>query len=132
VCSRVKLILRSGGECKRLSPMTPKCTFILKLHLCKSLKCLEPSLRKKKSSKLGLQNTIGKILKCRCLKCSRIIHLNLKCMSYDRKKGSSQFDSLSQTPLKQRSNHLQLGGKIHQWKVDFEGYKIFFSCSKKT
>jgi hypothetical protein len=53
-------------------------------------------LKKKTSTKLGPQDTIGKVLKCKCLKYLCTIHLDLKCMSYDQKKGREsnfQFDS---------------------------------------
>ncbi len=55
----------------------------------------------KKNTKLGPQDTIRNVLKCRCLKCPRIVHLDLICMSYDQKKGqesNGEFDSQAQTP----------------------------------
>ncbi len=58
-----------------------------------SPKCLEPWFKKKKNTKLDLQDTLGKVLKCECL---HIVHLNLICMSYDQKKGREsnwEFDS---------------------------------------
>jgi hypothetical protein len=57
------------------------------LHLCGSLKCLEPWLKRQTSTKLGPQNTIKKFLECGCLKCPLIVHLDMICMSYDQKKG---------------------------------------------
>jgi len=52
-----------------------------------SCKCSEPWLEVKKNTKWGRHDTIRNILKCRCLKCPRIVHLDLICMSYDQKKG---------------------------------------------
>jgi hypothetical protein len=118
-------------ECKRLSVMTFKCTFILEVIFMQKSQMFRALVFFKKSSKLGLQNTIGKILKYRCLNCPRIIHLDLKCMSYDRKKGQSQFDSWSQIAFEQGSNHVQLGCAIHHWKDDFECYKILFCLFQK-
>jgi hypothetical protein len=57
------------------------------MHLCESCECLKPWLKRQKNTKLPPQDTIGKVLKRRCLKCYRIIHLVLICMSYDQKKG---------------------------------------------
>jgi hypothetical protein len=57
------------------------------LNSCESPKCLEPWLEKKISTKLGPYDIIEKVLKFRCLKCLHIVHLNLICMSYDKKKG---------------------------------------------
>jgi hypothetical protein len=50
-------------------------------------------------------------------------------MSYDRKKGRSQFDSQSQVPLKARVKSSPIA--IHHWKDDFEGYKIIFFMFQK-
>jgi len=66
------------------------------LHLCESCECLEPWLERKTNTKLGPHETIRKVLKCRCLRCHHIIHLDLICKGYDQKKGwesNSQFDS---------------------------------------
>jgi hypothetical protein len=46
-----------------------------------------PGWKGKKNIKLGPHDTIKKVLKCRCLKCPHIVHLDLICMSYDQKKG---------------------------------------------
>jgi hypothetical protein len=73
------------------------------LHWCESPECLKPCLERKTSTNLGPYNVIGKVLKCKCLKCLRIIHLNFICMSYDQKKGQKsnywKLDSWSQIPL---------------------------------
>jgi len=58
---------------------------------------------KEKNTKSGPQDTIRKFLKRKCLKCPRIVHLDLICMSYDQKKGwelNWEFDSRPQIPWK--------------------------------
>jgi hypothetical protein len=97
------------------------------LYLCGSYECLEPWLEMQTSTKLSPQDTIRKVLKRRCLKCPCIVHLDLICMSYDKKKGQKsnwKFDSSPQTPWKQGSTELWLSCAIHHWKDIFEGYKI--------
>jgi hypothetical protein len=39
-------------------------------------------VEKEKNTKLGPQDTIRKFLKRKCLKCPRIVHLDLICMSW--------------------------------------------------
>jgi hypothetical protein len=77
---------------------------------------------------------IGKVLKCICLRCPIIIHLDLICMNYDQKKGRKsnwEFDSRPQIPLKQRSNDLQIRHAIHSWKYFFKGYNMVPSHAPK-
>ncbi len=77
------------------------------LHLCENCECLEPWLKRKTSVKIGSQDTIKKVLKCWCLKCLHIVHLDLICMSYDQKKGRElnwKFDSQPQILGMQKSN----------------------------
>jgi hypothetical protein len=64
----------------------PNALPLSKLHSCGNHECLEPWLEKKKNTKLGPYDTIGKVLKCKYLKCSRIVHLDLICMSYVKRK----------------------------------------------
>jgi hypothetical protein len=55
----------------------------------------------KKNTKLSPHDTIRKVLKCRCLKCLCIVHLDLNFMNYDQKKGQKsnwKFDSRPQIP----------------------------------
>jgi hypothetical protein len=109
MCSWVKHTLTSGGGTVRA--WTQWFPF-WELKWCKSPKYLEPLLKKQTSTKLGLQNTIGKVSKCTCLKCPCFDHLDLKCMNYDQKEGQEsnwEFDSWPQIPLKQESNDLQWG-----------------------
>jgi hypothetical protein len=63
------------------------------LHLCKNPKCLKPWLKRQTITKLNPLYTIGKVLKCRGLKCHFIVHLDLKCMNYDQKNNREEFDS---------------------------------------
>jgi hypothetical protein len=97
------------------------------LHSCGSCECLEPWLERQKRTKMGIHYTNRNFLKCRCLKCHRIVHLNLICTSYDQKKGRKstwEFDSRPQIPWKKASNEVQSGRVIHLWKDIFERYKI--------
>jgi hypothetical protein len=76
---------------------------------------------------LDAHDTIGKFLTYKCLKWLHIVHLNLKCMNYNKKKGHEsnwEFDSQPQFPLEQGSSDLWLGHAIHHWKDHFEGYEI--------
>jgi hypothetical protein len=63
------------------------------------------SWREQKNTNLGPQSTIGNDLNYKYLKCPHIVHLNLKCMSYDQKKNRKsnwEFDSWPQILLKAR------------------------------
>jgi hypothetical protein len=82
---------------KRWSLMTPKCTPTLEIELVQDPGMFRALVRREKNVKLGLQDTIGKFLKFRWLKCPHIVHLNLISMSYDQKKCQ---ESNSQIPLK--------------------------------
>jgi hypothetical protein len=75
----------------------------------------------------GVLYTIGKVLKCRCRKCSRMSHSDICNTSYCRKKGREsnwQFDSW---PLKVR-NRPDPGvcrwSATHRWKALEESYKF--------
>jgi hypothetical protein len=49
----------------------------------------------KTSTNFGLQDTIENVLKCSYLKCPHVVHLNLKHIAYDQKKGQEsnwEFD----------------------------------------
>jgi len=68
-----------------------------------------------------------KVSKCRCLKCSHIVHLDLKCMNYDKKKRLGVKLRIwfpSTNCLRARSNDFRLRRVIHRWKDFFKGYKI--------
>jgi hypothetical protein len=88
VCSRMKHIFTNRGECKRLSPMTAKCTPALGVTFV-------------------WEAWIFKYLVERAHKHH---DLSLKCMNYDQKKGHEsnwEFDSQPQIPLHSTCiNHL--------------------------
>jgi hypothetical protein len=78
-----------------------------------------------KTSPWGVLHFIGKILKCRCLKCPRMSHLDICSISYGKKKGWEskwQFDS---RPLKVE-NRPDPGvcrwSATHRWKALEERY----------
>ncbi len=78
---------------------------------------------------MSAHDTIGKVSTFRRLKCLHIIHLDLKCMSYDFKKkvkSNWKFDSRPQIPLEQGSNDIWLECAIHNWKDHFS-----LACSQK-
>jgi hypothetical protein len=78
---RLKMCLgvKHFHEWGRIQEMEP----LWELHSCGSYECLKPWLERPESTKLGLEDTIRKVLKCRCLKFLHIVHLNLIYMSYD-------------------------------------------------
>ncbi len=88
-------IFTNGGELKRWSLMIPSAFPLWEMHLCESYECSKPWLERPKNTKLGLEDTIRKVLKRRCLKFLHIVHLDLICMSYDQKKGQSQIGNLT-------------------------------------
>jgi hypothetical protein len=45
---------------------------------------------------LGPHDTIGKVLKGKCLKCPHIVHLDLICMSYNQIRGHKPLESRGQ------------------------------------
>ncbi len=49
--------------------------------------CLEFDSRGQNTSHWGVLGVVGKVLKCRCLKCPRIGHLDICSPSYGQKKG---------------------------------------------
>jgi len=98
----VKHIITNGGDCKKWSLMTPSALPLWELHLCVNLKCSKPWLKRQTSTKLGPQDTIGKVLKFKCLTFPCIVHWDLIYMNYDQKKGREsnwEFDSWPQIPL---------------------------------
>jgi hypothetical protein len=67
--------------------MTPKCAPTLGVALVRELQMFKALVVKENKYQLGPQETIRKVLKHRCLKCYRIVHLDLVYMSYDQNKG---------------------------------------------
>jgi hypothetical protein len=134
MCLGAKHTLTNGGECKRWSPMTPKCTPIVGIALVQESQMFRTLVEKTSKHKIKPSDTIGKVLKYKCLKWSCIIHLDLKCTNYDEEKGWDQIEILildHKSPWIKGSNDLQLGHEIHCWKDFFEGYKILSSHIKK-
>ncbi len=86
--------------------------------------CLEFDSRGQNTSHWGV---IGKVLKCKCLKCPRIGHLDICSPSYGQKKGREsnwQFDS---RPLKVGNQPLpdvQIESATRRWKDLDEGYNF--------
>jgi hypothetical protein len=134
VCLGVKHTLTNEGEFKGWSPMIPKCTPALGVAFVWELQMFKALVEKEKNTKLGPPDTIRKFLKRKCLKCPRIVHLDLICMSYGQKKGRElnwEFDSRLQIPWKHGLNEVWLKCVIHHWKDIFKGYKIFSSHFQK-
>jgi hypothetical protein len=86
ICLGVKHNFTNEREYKGWSPMTLKCTPTLRVALMRDLQMFKTLVGKKENTKWGPRDTIRKVLKCRCLKCPLIVHLDLICMSYDQKK----------------------------------------------
>jgi len=55
----------------------------------------ETLVEKTNKHQIEPHDTIRKVLKHRCLKCLRIVHLNLIYMSYDQKKSENQIGNLT-------------------------------------
>jgi hypothetical protein len=89
--------------------------------------CSELDSRTQNTSHWGVLGVIGKVLKRRYRKCSRIGHLDICRPSYGQKKGREsnwQFDS---RPLKVRNRPLpevRIRSAIRRWKDLDEGYKF--------
>jgi len=87
VCLRMKHTLTSGGECKILNPMALKCTPTLRIIFVQKSQIFKALIERENKHQIGPQDTIEKVLKCKCLKSPHIVHLDLKCMNYDEKNG---------------------------------------------
>jgi hypothetical protein len=87
-CVRMWNKLSQMGESAKDGPQwLPNALPFCELHLGRGPKCSKSWLKRQTSTKLRPQSTIRKVLKCRCLKCLFIIHLNIRNMSYDQNKG---------------------------------------------
>jgi hypothetical protein len=137
VCLGVKHTCTNGGECKGWSPMTPKCSPTLGVALVQELWMFRALVEKTKNAKLGPQDNIRKVLKCTCLNCPRIIHLDLICMNYDQKKSRSQIGNLtpnqksleSRGQMKSDWGMLYTVGKILSDSTWESRGKVTFGCS---
>jgi len=89
--------------------------------------CLEFNSRVQNTLHWDVLNVIEKALKCRCLKCPRIGHLDICSPSYGQKKGQEsnwQFDSW---PLKVKNRplpDLRIESATRRWKDLNEGYNF--------
>jgi len=89
--------------------------------------CLEFDSRAQNTSHWGFLSVIGKVLKCTCLKCPRMGHLDICSPSYRQKKGresNCQFDS---RPLKVGNRplpDLRTESATWSWKDLEEGYNF--------
>jgi hypothetical protein len=83
--------------------------------------------RGQNTSHWGVLGVIGKVLKCRCPKCPRIGHLDIRSLSYGQKKGREsnwQFDS---QPLKVGNRplpNIRIGSATWRWKALEETYNF--------
>jgi hypothetical protein len=79
------------------------------------------------TSPWGIFHVIGKLLKCRCRKWPRMIHLNIFSTSYGKKKGRESNWQFNSWPLKV-GNQPDLGvcrwNATHRWKAFNESYKF--------
>jgi hypothetical protein len=62
--------------------------------------CLEFDNRGQNTLHWGVLGVIGKVLKCRCLKCPRIGHLDIFSPSYGQEKGRESNWQIDSRPLK--------------------------------
>jgi len=89
--------------------------------------CSEFNNRGQNNSHWGVLGVIGKVLKCRCLKCPRIDHWDICSPSYGQKKGREsnwQFDSW---PLKVENRplpDLRIESSRCRWKDPDKGYNF--------
>jgi hypothetical protein len=83
----MKQIFTNGAKCKGCNLMTPKCIPILGVTFVRELQMFRTLVGKANKHQIGPQDTIKKVLKHRCVKCSLIVHLDPICMGYDKKKG---------------------------------------------
>jgi hypothetical protein len=87
---RVCLGVKGWRRVQRMKPNDSQVQ-LSELHSYESYECLELWLEGQTSTKLIPHDTIRKVLKLKCFKCSHIVHLNLICKSYDQKKGENQI-----------------------------------------
>jgi hypothetical protein len=105
----------------------PNTSKVEDLESSETPECLGFDKRGQNTLDWGLLGVIGKVLKCRCLKCLRIGHLNICSSSYEQKKGREsnwQFDS---RPLKVGNRplpDLRMESATWRWKDLDEGYNF--------
>jgi hypothetical protein len=105
----------------------PNTSKVEDLESSETPECLGFDKRGQNTLDWGLLGVIGKVMKCRCLKCLRISHLNICSSSYEQKKGREsnwQFDS---RPLKVGNRplpDLRMESATWRWKDLDEGYNF--------
>jgi hypothetical protein len=94
-------------------------------------KTLKSNCRGQTSISCGVLYIIGKLLKRKCLKWARIVHLDIWNTSYDQKKGwesNCQFDSRPQK-VGNRPDLLSCRGHAtYRWKALDESYNFALDC----
>jgi hypothetical protein len=80
-----KLSQVGEGE-KEWAPMTPKCTLTLGIAHVQESRIFKSLIKKANMHQFGPQDTIEKVFKCKYLKCTCTICLDLKCTNYNQKK----------------------------------------------
>jgi hypothetical protein len=112
------------GPSVGVKPNTPK---VGNLESSGTPKCLELDRKAQNTSHWGVLGVIGKVLKRRYRKWTRIDHLDIFSPSYGQKKGREsnwQFDS---RPLKVENRpvpDVRSGSATWSWKALFEGYNF--------
>jgi len=79
--------LESARECEGINPHTPKGTPTLGVRVQVDSQMFRERLQGSKPNRLKKNYVIEKLLKCRCLKCVRMTHLDIYNTSYAQKKG---------------------------------------------
>jgi hypothetical protein len=118
----------SARECEGIDLHTlPRELPLWELESRWTLECLESDCKGWNSMDWGNFFTIGKLLKCRCLKWARMTHLDIWNTSYGQKKGREsnwQFDSQS-LKVGNRPDFLAWRWRVtYRWKALDEGYNF--------
>jgi hypothetical protein len=117
----------SVRKCEGVNPHIPKVTPTLGDGVPVDSRSSESDLRGQNSMAYGVLYIIEKLLKRKCLKWARIVHLNIWNVSYGQKKGREsnyQFDSRPQK-VGNRLNLLSCRGHAtYRWKALNESYNF--------
>ncbi len=90
-------------------------------------KCLEFNSKGENTLHWGVLSVIGKVLKCKCLKCFHIGHLDICSPSCGQKKGRESNWQFDFQPLKVRNQpflDLRIESVTRRWKDLGEGYNF--------
>jgi hypothetical protein len=136
VCLGVKHIFISGGECKRMNPLIPKCTPTLGVALMRESWMFKTLVEKeKKTTRWGPPLYHWKGLEVRMLKV--FSHCSFRPEMYELwskevlgVKLGIWF--LTTNPLRVKVKLSLIGVCDTPWKDIFEGYKIALACSKQV